>query len=196
MHKITATVLNDQGYDQAILGISLCHKIEVPQARKVALKLAFMDGGHNKFLEEIQLWTLVRAPRYLWQEMDTYRLSSKQSESTMHTLVNELKRLDAITDGLEYDAACELWIDDNFECPEQVTTPIFREMERLAVADKLQELKSILPEGFLQRRMWHFSYKTFRNMILQRRKHRLPHWPDFLTSVLGQIEHPELLPEV
>ena len=53
----------------------------------VAKKLAGKGGGHDKFLESIQVWFVMDMPRYFWQEFDTYRVGgSKQSESTMYTL--------------------------------------------------------------------------------------------------------------
>jgi len=182
---ITAEVLNDSGYDQAILGISLCHKIKVTRARLVAETLAFKDGGHNKFLESMMLWVLIRAPRYWWQEMDTYRHATKQSESTMHTLVGEITSIE------QTDAALMQWGVENFEILPSMST--LRGLQAYALTESLYKLKSLVPEGFLQRRVMCFNYKTLRNMILQRRNHRLPHWPAFLTSVLGQIDHPELL---
>jgi hypothetical protein len=33
-----------------------------------------------------------------------------------------------------------------------------------------------------------------RNIILQRRTHRLPHWKEFIRQTLEQLDHPELLP--
>ena len=38
------------------------------------------------------------------------------------------------------------------------------------------------------------NYKTLRNIILQRRSHRLPHWKDFIRQTLDLVEHPDLLP--
>jgi hypothetical protein len=58
----------------------------------------------------------------------------------------------------------------------------------------LQRVKWNLPEGFLQTRQVRISYKTLRGMILQRKTHRLEQWQFFLTEVLRQVEHPELLP--
>jgi len=57
--------------------------------KKYLKKLYNKDGGHNKFLEMIYVWLDVIAPRYWWQEADTYRISTKQSASTMHTLHKE-----------------------------------------------------------------------------------------------------------
>ena len=60
----------------------------------------------------------------------------------------------------------------------------------------LLKIKKKLPEGFLQRRMWKMSYKTLRNIILQRHNHVLPHWPKFIEDVLKQVDHPEFLPSI
>ena len=60
--------------------------------KEISEKLHDKDEGHNKFLESIIIWAEVTAPRYWWQEADTYRLSTKQSESTMHTLIEEIER--------------------------------------------------------------------------------------------------------
>jgi len=191
---INTQITEEAGYGSAMIGISLCHKITVERAKKVAEKLAFKDGGHNKFLEEMQIWALVQAPRYWWQEADTYRLSSKQSESTMHTLVKELQRVGVGVDVAGHEVLLKQWGVENFESNVSFTT--LQRLELLAMESDLVALKGLLPEGFLQRRLWNFSYKTLRNMILQRRNHRLPHWPQFLSTVLKSIQYPELLPEV
>jgi len=46
----------------------------------------------------------------------------------------------------------------------------------------------------MQKRMWNMNYKTLRNIILQRKNHRLPHWQTFIKSIEEQIDYPELLP--
>ena len=81
-------VVNESGYTEALLGLSLSHNQPIENMADVALKLASKDGGHNKFLESIYIWLDITAPRFWWQEADTYRLSTKQSESTMHTMTN------------------------------------------------------------------------------------------------------------
>ena len=89
-----ADLVEEAGYMSALGGLG--HNKKQPQDRgmhAVAVRLAPMDGGHNKFLESIYVWLNVKAPRYWWQEADTFRLSTKQSESTMHTLNKELAEL-------------------------------------------------------------------------------------------------------
>lgn len=175
--EITANVIEEAGYNAAMVGISLNKNQNPDNMPSVALHLSTKDCGHNKFMEHIIVWMLVRAPRYIWQEMDTYRLSSKSSQSTMHTILkNELTQ-------------------ENFECMDIEGIDI-EYLNDLLDKKELVKLKRKLPEGFMQKRMWMMSYKTLRNLILQRRKHRLPHWQEFIRDVRSQVKNPELLPGV
>jgi len=80
-------ILDERGYDWALLGLSLSFEQDPADMPRVAQKLAFRGDGHNKFLESIVLWLDITAPRYWWQQFDTYRAGvSKQSASTMHTM--------------------------------------------------------------------------------------------------------------
>lgn len=173
--EIEVKVIKEEGLDPALTGISFNKDQPIENMHGVAKKLAPKDYGHNKFLEQIMLWIVVRAPRYWWQEADTFRLSSKSSQSTMHTILNN-----------ELTA-------DNFECKDVVGIDL-RYLNDLLQQKKLVKLKRKLPEGFMQKRMWMISYKTFRNIIIQRRNHRLPHWREFIKSILVRVRNPELLP--
>ena len=59
--------------------------------------------------------------------------------------------------------------------------------------ESLVIIKSILPEGFMQRRIVNMNYKALAHMYYQRKNHRLTLWNDFLLSARSQIEHPELI---
>ncbi|HER19838.1 MAG TPA: hypothetical protein ENO14_02200 [Chromatiales bacterium] len=181
--------VEEAGYAAAMRGLAHNKKQSPDDMPAVARRLCAHDGGHNKFLESIIVWLDVQAPRYWWQEADTFRLSTKQSESTMHTLRRELAGVDR-TD----PDAVQRFIDATFEpgsCTPQILGPLFQALD----ADDLVEIKKRLPEGFLQKRLWCMSYRTLRNIILQRRTHRLPHWRCFIDQVLAQVDHPELLPD-
>jgi hypothetical protein len=82
---------------------------------------------------------------------------------------------------------------NDFE-PDGVTTGVLRDLNSLIAKKDLTKFKKRLPESFLQTREWAMSYKTIRNIINQRAGHKLPHWMMFILSVLGQVQHPELLP--
>lgn len=169
--------LEEGGYVSAIRGLSLSYNATFLQASNAALKLSIRDLGHNKFLESIQTWWEIKAPRYWWSEMDTYRIgTSKQSESTMHTLGRKTLTKDDFAGNIP---GCVI------------------EYLNQLIEDKvsLEEIKAVLPEGFLQTRIMNINYKTLRNMILQRRNHRLKEWKIFCDEVFKQVEYPHLLPK-
>lgn len=190
---LTVIKTEEAGYKSAMLGLSKSKKQPVRNMPVLAVKLAPMDGGHNKFLEAMMIWCDVRAPRYWWQEADTFRISSKQSESTMHTLISEITSFE-IGD-VSRQGARAMFIKENFE-PGSICVEQFDMMIQHAKDGDIVAIKNCLPEGWLQTRVWRFDYKCFRNMILQRRTHKLPLWPRFLRSLQEQLDHPEFLPEV
>lgn len=182
-------VLEEAGYEWALYGMALSfhdRKIDVgswwpeqfARAKIRAEKLAHKDGGHNKFLESICVWIDIEAPRAWWSEMDTYRVgTTKQSESTMHTLSKrppEKCDFEEGTDDYQIHGFIVLW--------EEVKSDVTR-------------LKMNLPEGFLQRRVICTNYKVLRNIVWQRSGHRLKQWDVFNIELLSQIKHPEFIKE-
>jgi hypothetical protein len=168
-----ATVINEAGYDEAMLGLSLSYGSSKIRSEQIAPNLAHKDGGHNKFLESIYVWLKVDAPRYWWQEADTYRMSSKQSESTMHTISKRPL------------GQCD------FVAP--IPEDLLRYLNTLIEANDFTTLKRLLPESYMQLRIWCLSYKTLKNIINQRKNHRLVEWKIFVKSVLKEVNNPEFL---
>ena len=169
-------ILGEYGFDFAMLGLSLSFKSDPARMPARALLLAGKDKGHNKFLESIQVWIDLKAPRFFWQEFDTYRVGiSKQSEATMHTLLQR-----PLT-------------QEDFEYP--IETDYLRFLNnRIQSGDTpIAILKSDLPEGFLQRRVVNLNYKVIRHIILQRSEHKLPQWRKFCSFMLENLNHSEFL---
>lgn len=181
-------ILKEEGHDIALQGMAYSYKDRAldpiewwddaarQRAKKRAPLLAPKEGGHNKFLESIVLWIDVEASRAWWSEFDTYRVgTTKQSESTMHTLAKRGPIPEDFEEGTHYavfDAFCRVW----HEAKGDVTV-----------------LKMNLPEGFLQRRIVCTNYKVLRNIIAQREGHRLKWWGVFISAVKAQVQHPEYL---
>lgn len=138
---------------------------------EIADKLAVKDGGHNKFLEAIDVTLCIKAPRYWWQEFDTYRVgTSKSSQSTMHTIKKR-----PLTQ-------------------EDFALPI--EEHYLVYLNKLIEsgaskavIKNALPEGFMQMRVVSLNYKVLRNMYSQRKNHELREWKDFCSFITENLPY-------
>jgi len=180
-------ILKEAGHDEAMLGMALSYYdnsepldawwtiIRLTKAIARAEKLAHMHGGHNKFLEHIEVWIHVKAPLSFWKQADTYRISSKQSSSTMHTLNKQIP--------LTHQHFSE---DTHPAIINTYNTIVNEEKDILKLADNL-------PDGFLQDRIWKMSYKTLQNIISQREGHRLKHWKAFGNEILKQIKHPEYL---
>lgn len=83
--------------------------IKLNEADKTLLSTLVKRGDeHAKVLRGMVVYAEINAPRYLWQEIDTYRIGKETlaSESTMHSEVRGLsddelvKAKEAITEGL------------------------------------------------------------------------------------------------
>jgi hypothetical protein len=177
-------VRQEAGHLQALLGMALSYwdgampleewwdEAKQIKAFDRSVKLAFMQGGHNKFLESIQVWLEVKATRAFWQEFDTYRVGvTKQSASTMHTLSKR-----------------ELTVDDVSPNTDPFTIDNFNII--LSQTKDINVLKDNLPEGFLQTRIVCTNYKVLQHIVYQRHNHRYKAWRVFCEQLLAQVEHP------
>ena len=168
------TIHSYHGLDEAMYGLMLSKGLTsditlteflnddklYERALGVAKRLAGKGGGHDKFLESIQVWFTMDMPRYFWQEFDTYRVGgSKQSESTMYTLGKTDLSIKDFVSGYTHDEV------ENFKIR-------MRRMDRM-------ELKKRLPEGFLQKRTLNYNLKSLLGMYQQRKTHRLLEWRVF-----------------
>ncbi len=179
-------ILKEAGYEEALLGMSLSFydytqpidewwPLQKEKAKDRAKKLAHMQGGHNKFIEHIELWIMVSAPLSWWKHADTYRMASKQSASTMHTIKKRLPL-------------------DKKDFAEHVHPAMINTFNTIVKDEKdIGVIADNLPDGFLQTRIWKMSYKTLQNVLAQREGHRLKHWEDFGNQIMEQVEYPELL---
>ena len=179
-------VLCEAGFKEALFGLSLSYRTLTPleingtkryfdddqhflKLCKIAETLAFKQGGHNKFLESMQVWLLIRGSLSFWKQFDTYRVgTTKQSESTMHTL----KKRALTENDFTKETFCIPTITQNFS---------------------IDEMRDSLPSGFLECRVVNTNYKTLQNIIHQRKSHRSKKWNIFIEQLLKQIQHPQLL---
>ena len=135
------------------------------------LKLAgrLIGGGteHRKFLRQIVINTVIEAPRYVWQELDTYKVATvRNSCSTMHKLGHRDLTPD---DFIDQDVSHAVLEDLN-------TLGRYYREGGMKDYDLVIKMKRRLPEGYLQRAGYHMSYETALSMFRQRRNHRLPEW--------------------
>lgn len=136
---------------------------------ELAQKLIKAGSAHRKFLRQLIIcvdWTL---PRYVWTEVDTYKVATvRNSCSTMHTL----GKRDLVQEDFQYSIFEVTLTELNKLCKS------FRESSGKKKNELLRELKNNLPEGFLQKSTMTFNYETALNMYWQRKNHKLIEWND------------------
>lgn len=67
--------------------VDICERFTIDDNdRKLLSTLVKRGDEHAKVLRGVQVWLEIDAPRFLWQELDTYRIGVEKlsSESTMH----------------------------------------------------------------------------------------------------------------
>lgn len=141
----------------------------------LAKRLCKAGAEHRKFLQMIQVWVDITAPRYFWSEFDTYRVGIvKNSESTMHTLKKDYLNSDCVEFEWGFDPDCDAVMDEILEKLEMIRYRLNNTEEYKEHYHRI--MKAILPEGFLQKRTVNVNYETLANMYRQRKNHRLPEW--------------------
>ena len=183
--KMKVTVIEESSIYPALCGIGLSYGLTsgrgfgmdnetFSRLMGVAKKLAGKGGGHDKFLRQIHVVLDVDAPAYWWPECDQYKVATvTQSESKMHTLMRQ-----PIT-------------QDRFEAP--ISHATLERLESLRQDGNFHMLLNELPHGWLQRRILSCNYAVLRNIIQQRRAHKLREWEVFIDAVLTCVRWPELL---
>lgn len=160
---------------------------------KSLIKLIRRGDEHGKAERLLQVNTEITAPRFIWQELDTYNVGviKGNSESTMYTLLKELEEVKQSGNIVKFMQM----FDKN--------TPVISVETLLEVYKRASEefdnrilrviIKEALPEGFLQTRTRIFSYQTLRRMYHQRKYHKLEWWDDFFSELIPQLKEKELI---
>lgn len=159
-------------------GINYAHQqYEIGAAdRDLSERLSAAGDEHAKHLRMIMVWCDITAPREWFIQLDTYRIGvEKISCSTMHTLMRR-----HLTDSdFECDCIPETYMD-------RLLWDINASMDLWKHTDDPEEKQKIwrgiiemLPQSFLQKRTYMFSYAALRNIYKQRKGHKLKEWEQF-----------------
>ena len=146
-----------------------------PDDMRLARQLIAAGSEHRKFLRQIMVTVDITAPLFWFKEFDTYKVgTTANSTSTMHKLTDKPITLSCFETG-DY-------------CPEVITSGeevnyLIQFLEGLrqkykATKDKRywKELIRWLPESWLQTRTITLNYENIRNMVHQRKNHKLVEW--------------------
>lgn len=136
----------------------------------LAKRLIAKGNVHAKFQRGIIAWLDINMPRYMWSEIDTYKVGmcETSSESTMYTLVKECSNIDESM--FSYSTPTTAVVD--FKGTVDALAESFGERKLIPI----DCLKACLPEGWMQRRIRGYSYQALRSMYFYRNNHRLHEW--------------------
>ena len=167
------------GLDGALAGLGLNYYLtsgyscwaDVPaeeqeRIKKVSCRLAPKGGSEAKWTRAVYYTWSIRAPRFWWQEMDTYHVGTvTQSESTMRVLA-----MGRSFQSRDFEGEVDGWTLSKLN----ILLDCLRANPK--ATDLLLQIKGRLPESFLQRRVWSCSLAVMQNVYRQRKAHRLPMW--------------------
>lgn len=177
-------ILHESDINLALFGLGFSHGVTsglsfedflaFPELQQkmldIARRLSCLGGGHNKFLESMQVWIDITTSRMVHQDLDTYRVGiTKQSESSNHTINKR-----SLTQ-----------LDFEYPIPEEIMALLHARQRE----NDFMGVKSILPESFLQRRIISTNYKTLQNIIFQRKNHKLPQFRELCGYLLQNLKH-------
>lgn len=142
-------------------------------------KLIRAGSEHRKFLRMIHVQADVTAPRYWWQEAETYQHLLhdplnyvRNSSSTMHLITKRLLTLDDFSTN---DASMNFI--EHHVLP--IINPMICEYQQTKNEELFLTIKQILPESYNQLRTIDTNYECLLHIYGQRKGHRLPEWRDF-----------------
>lgn len=160
-----------------------CGIILGPKDTKLAASLIQKGPVHCKFQRGITAWFRINMPRSIWAELDTYSVGVDMisSESTMYTLIKECKD---ITSDMFINYTPEYVIDQFRDNIESLVCN-FGSRQNIPI----EILKSILPEGWMQKRNRGFSYQCLASMYHYRKDHRMPEWRDIICKSIEQLPY-------
>lgn len=203
------TTLKVDGFYEAILGMRNPFKTRLSSdsgedyigdddMRLMKTLLSSKFECDAKFMRMITVWADFKMPRYYFSEFDTYHWNSKNSESTMHTLMSKDGEFtldmfeDCDSDFVKYSLlkTCE-----DLNLLRKIYQDAKEKRDSKTMAETIRDAKMILPESFLQMRTVCTNYAELRHMYAQRHNHRLPEWNTVFVEWVKTLPYSELITE-
>lgn len=153
----------------------------------LATKLVASGSSHRKFLRQIFVSADITAPLYWWKEFDTYKVATvSNSCSTMHKLASTPITSDCFETGNmdEYEK-------DVFEEYIKNLETIRLKFNATKDYNIWKSLIIMLPESWLQKRTVTMDYETIRNIVMQRKHHKLSEWSDIFIGWARSLPYSE-----
>lgn len=157
-----------------------------PEDMRLAQVLIKGGTEHAKFMRQIFVSVDITAPMYWWSEFDTYKVGTvANSTSKMHKLtsapitlesfeIDDMDKDDVVytKQPYNYDETIKSWATTMIEGLEVLRTKYLETKNK----KYWKELVRWLPCSYLQTRTVTMSYANIRQMVIQRRGHKLNEW--------------------
>lgn len=170
----------------------------------LGLAQRLIDAGpeHAKFLRQINVSFDITTSLYLFKEFDTYKINTTSNScSTMHKITEKEFTLG--------DFSCEHLTKQSLDCLLE-TIDMLNSYRNIYVNWEEQDefiqqsfnydkklvwwqLIQLLPSSYNQKRTVTMNYAVLRNIIHQRKNHKLDEWHGFIESLKGLPYANELL---
>ena len=154
------------------------------------MRLAKAGPEHAKYRRMIVVYADVTAPRYWWNEYDTYKVGTvANSCSTMHKIADKKFTPE--------DFSTEHLVGKSFAALKNTLDVMNLEREHyLATKDKdcWWQMIQLLPQSYNQKRTIMLNYEVLANIYRQRKVHKLDEWRDFCKWI-EQLPYSELITE-
>ena len=132
---------------------------------------------HAKHLRMVMVYADIKAPRYWWNEFDTYRAGvEKVSCSTMHKLMAR----PLSEDDLEHECMNDEYLKDAIASINSSMEVWRYSHDQDYKKDVWRGIIQALPQSYLQMRTVMMSYAALRNIVKQREGHKLREWKQFI----------------
>jgi hypothetical protein len=162
------------GVTSGVTGYEFSEREDLFQRMLERAKLQVSKGSEErKFLRQIAVWLDINAPRYWWMQAATYKFAESQSESIEHTILKDEITDNHFENGMDLD-----WLD---------------RLNSLRLAKEKRAVRDLLPESFLQRRIVSTNMECLRNILHQRRTHKMPEWGIFCEAIESELDESEIL---
>ena len=152
------------------------------------MRLAKAGPEHAKYRRMIVVYADVTAPRYWWNEYDTYKVGTvANSCSTMHKIADKKFTPD--------DFSTEHLVGKSFVALKNILDVTNLEREHsMATKDKdcWWQMIQLLPQSYNQKRTIMLNYEVLATIYRQRKGHKLDEWRDFCKWI-EQLPYSELI---
>ena len=153
-----------------------------PNDMSLAQRLIKGGSEHRKFLRSLFVSVDITAPMYYFSEFDTYKLGTvANSTSKMHKIMSRPFTIDMFeiddlepferVDFKEVLRTCNKYRNLYLE---------YKDDDPIMAKKYWKALIRILPESWLQTRTVTMNYEVVRNMVHQRKGHKLVEWHKFI----------------